>query len=196
MEKQIREVAMKSVSILATILFLASTIQVVQAEPLPASKQTRLGLYLSASEAAEFLGKKPFATMVDVRTPEEIDQTGMADGVDALIPLAIADKKKGMVFNPDFYNGFVKLVQSRGLSADDPIVIICRSGNRSAQAVNMLTQLGFTRLYTVTDGYEGDRATSGPNAGERVINGWKNAGLPWHTQKAAECASAREGGAC
>jgi hypothetical protein len=29
------------------------------------------------------------------------------------------------------------------------------------------------------DGYEGDKAKSGPNKGQRVVNGWKNNGLPW-----------------
>jgi len=34
-------------------------------------------------------------------------------------------------------------------------------------------------VYTVVDGFEGDVAKEGPNAGKRVVNGWKNAGLPW-----------------
>lgn len=179
----------------AFLLSLASATMAAAAD-LPESKQTGLGLYLSASEAAGFMAEHPSAIMIDVRTPEEIDETGIADEVDALIPLAIVDKSKRLVFNPDFIPGIAKLVQDRGIGADHPIVIICRSGNRSAQAVDTLSQYGFTQLYTVTDGYEGDRARTGPTAGQRDVNGWKNAGLPWHSQKAASCAPAREGGAC
>ncbi len=29
------------------------------------------------------------------------------------------------------------------------------------------------------DGFEGDVAKDGPQAGQRVVNGWKHAGLPW-----------------
>jgi len=42
-----------------------------------------------------------------------------------------------------------------------------------------LTDLGYTKVYTVVDGFEGDLAKTGPQAGQRVVNGWKNAGLPW-----------------
>jgi hypothetical protein len=34
----------------------------------------------------------------------------------------------------------------------------------------------------VVDGFEGDMAKDGPKAGQRVLNGWKNAGLPWSYQ--------------
>jgi len=34
-------------------------------------------------------------------------------------------------------------------------------------------------VYSVVDGVEGDLAKDGPKAGQRVVNGWKNAGLPW-----------------
>jgi rhodanese-related sulfurtransferase len=42
-----------------------------------------------------------------------------------------------------------------------------------------LSEAGFAQVYTVVDGFEGDVAKEGPNAGKRVVNGWKNAGLPW-----------------
>lgn len=177
-----------------TAVFVLATLGVgsAVAADLPPSKQTKLGLYLSAEEAARFLETTPQAVMVDVRTPEEIDETGMADGVDALIPLAIADPKRGAVFNPDFFRGFAQLAADKGLGPDHPMVIICRSGNRSAQAANALTQMGFTQVYTVTDGYLGDRSAGG----QRDVNGWRNAGLPWHPRKSASCAPSDAGGAC
>ena len=34
-------------------------------------------------------------------------------------------------------------------------------------------------VYTMVDGFEGGSAKSGPQKGSRVVNGWKNSGLPW-----------------
>lgn len=162
------------------------------AEPLPPEKQTRLGLYLTATETAAFLEARPEAVMIDVRTPGEIDQTGLAEGTDALIPLSLPDRVRGAVANPDFLPGLAAFARDRELDRDSPIVVICRSGNRSAHTANILAQLGFTQVYTVTDGYEGDR----DGQGRRSVNGWKNAGLPWETRPASSCAPAAQGGAC
>ena len=39
----------------------------------------------------------------------------------------------------------------------------------------MLTDAGFTTVYSVIDGFEGDMSPQG----RRTVNGWKNSGLPW-----------------
>jgi rhodanese-related sulfurtransferase len=59
---------------------------------------------------------------------------------------------------------------------NDRVLMICRSGNRSAVAVEMLARAGFKNAYTIVDGFEGDRNTdpSSPDYGERTVNGWKN----------------------
>ena len=54
-------------------------------------------------------------------------------------------------------------------------MVMCRSGSRSANAVNMLAKAEFKNLYTVTDGFEGDKSKEG----KRTVNGWKNAGATW-----------------
>jgi hypothetical protein len=46
-------------------------------------------------------------------------------------------------------------------------------------AANLLNLAGYSNVFTVTDGFEGDKAKQGPRKGERVVNGWKNANLPW-----------------
>ena len=68
---------------------------------------------------------------------------------------------------------------AKGLSKNDTVILMCRSGDRSSKATNLLAELGYTKVYTVIDGFEGDVAKDGPQAGQRVVNGWKNAGLPW-----------------
>ena len=61
-----------------------------------------------------------------------------------------------------------------GLTKNDPVILLCRSGTRSNSAAGLLSLYGFKKAYTVIDGYEGDLATSGPQAGQRSVNGWKN----------------------
>ena len=39
---------------------------------------------------------------------------------------------------------------------DDTIVAMCRSGGRSAFAINMLAKAGFVNVYNIIDGFEGD----------------------------------------
>ncbi len=60
---------------------------------------------------------------------------------------------------------------------------MCRSGKRSAKAVNVLAKAGYSKVYTVVDGYEGGKLkkgkNKGKNKGKRFKDGWKNSGLPW-----------------
>jgi rhodanese-related sulfurtransferase len=77
---------------------------------------------------------------------------------------------------PDFVARVQKIAKP-----DDVLLVACRSGDRGAMAVNQLAKAGFTNAYNVTDGIEGD-TVSDPNSvfkGQRMVNGWKNSGLPW-----------------
>ena len=144
---------------------------------------------MSSSEAYKKLqkwGEK--ALFIDVRTRAEVAFVGMPTMVNANIPYMLTDgfnqwNDRKQTFQLKRNRGFVsdvgKLIDTRGLSKESPIILICRSGSRSAKAANILFAAGFTQVYTVTDGFEGDKAKSGPRKGERVVNGWKNAALPW-----------------
>ena len=63
----------------------------------------------------------------------------------------------------------------------DTLLVTCRSGGRSALAVNGLAKAGFTNAYNITDGFEGDKVAEEGSLylGKRMKNGWKNSGLPW-----------------
>ena len=58
---------------------------------------------------------------------------------------------------------------------------MCRSGGRSAKAVNKLAKAGYKNVYQIYDGFEGDKLNDPGNSknGKRVVNGWKNCGGPW-----------------
>jgi rhodanese-related sulfurtransferase len=159
----------------------------LDANKLPDTKRTPQALYLSAQEAFELRSSGQDVVLIDVRTREEAMYLGMPTTADALIPFMNIDarvwdpKRKAfrLVMNDEFEARLNELLHRKGLDADAKILLLCRSGKRSARAAKFLNQLGYSNVYTVVDGYEGDMAKSGEVKGRRAVNGWKNAGLPW-----------------
>lgn len=155
----------------------------------PDAKKSSPGLYVTAADTYKRLteaGNK--ALLIDIRSRAEVAFLGMPTIAVANIPYQLVGSfdewdEKAQNFklqpNSEFTLRVDELVQKRGLSKETPLYLICRSGNRSAKAANLLTLAGFRQVYTVIDGFEGDTAKDGPRKGERVVNGWKNAGLPW-----------------
>ncbi len=152
-------------------------------------KHTKAGLYLTTKGAFEKLKKEASKTLfIDVRTRGEVAYVGMPTLADANIPFKFTSKKYkwndkrrsfAMTLNPDFVNDVSIKLQQKGLSKNDTVFVMCRSGGRSAKAANALTDAGFTQVFSIIDGFEGDSIKSGDNKGRRSINGWKNHNLPW-----------------
>jgi rhodanese-related sulfurtransferase len=171
---------------LCSIVTIASAADI---SSLPPVKQTKLGRYFTAQEAASFVAQNASKTLfLDIRTTEEVTFLGMPSAADANVPYMVEpafkewDDTKAtfkLESNPDFIPEVRRRLQVKGLGTDDNIVLICRSGDRSAAASNLLAEAGFKNVYSVVDGYEGDLATDGAKAGQRTVNGWKNSGLPW-----------------
>jgi rhodanese-related sulfurtransferase len=150
---------------------------------LPKEKQTVLGLYVTAKEAYEKWKADPEKVMIlDVRTPDEFLYVGHP-AMAWKIPIAAqtyewdAAKRE---FPMKLFADFAARV-SQVAKPDDTILVLCRSGGRSALAVNLLAEAGFRNAYNIVDGMEGDAVTD-PGSfflGQRLKNGWKNSGLPW-----------------
>jgi len=70
---------------------------------------------------------------------------------------------------------------NRHYTTSGALMLVCRSGGRSALAVNALAEAGFIDAYSIIGGMEGDLVSDPDSAyyGKRMKNGWKNAGLPW-----------------
>jgi rhodanese-related sulfurtransferase len=146
-------------------------------------KQTVLGLYVTANEAYEMWKADPEKVKIlDVRTLEEYIFVGHPE-MACNIPLAMQthqwdDEKKMFAVkpNPDFEE-----LLNHWADPSDNILVICRSGGRSAMAVNILAKVGFKNTYNIIDGMEGDLVKDPGNLyhGKRMKNGWKNSGLPW-----------------
>ncbi|MGH6611033.1 MAG: rhodanese-like domain-containing protein [Burkholderiaceae bacterium] len=169
-----------------TFASAAASPQKLDASRVPEEMRTQHGLYLSPKQAHQFVrAQKGKVLFLDVRTRAEAQFLGMATPVDALVPyVEFQDFMTDWDENRSFYklepfNDFVpevaRRLQQKGLSKDDPVVLMCRSGERSSRGADLLKQSGYTRVYTVVYGFEGELS----DAGRRNINGWKNAGLPW-----------------
>jgi rhodanese-related sulfurtransferase len=146
------------------------------------AKATPLKLYLTPEEAHRALTANPDILFIDVRDPLEVMFVGHAEGVDKIIPLGIAthevDSETGqyrLVANDDFVANVDALVATQGKTKTDPIFVSCRSGSRSAVAARKLVAAGYTNVWNLVEGFEGDKASDGT----RTKNGWRNAGLPW-----------------
>lgn len=146
------------------------------------ARRTQLGLYVTSAEAADILAADGEAKLLDVRTPHEYVFVGHADQA-VNIPLATAsdefDPSAGAlrwIPNPRFVDQV-----DAWADTDDLILVTCRSGGRSAMAVNALAAAGYTNAYNIIDGFEGDKVDdpTSPDHGKRRCNGWVNSGLPW-----------------
>lgn len=178
------------ITLLATLL-LASLLGAAQAAERPASpaRQTSWDLYLDAREAHDMkMAQGNKVLFVDVRDPIEIMFTGFTDVVDINIPIQIADRSRwnakkpvfAMDGNPRFAADIAAALEARGLGKDAPIIIMCRSGGeRGAPSAKALEGQGYEKVYVVVDGFEGDTLKSGERKNWRLVNGWKNSGLPW-----------------
>jgi len=150
---------------------------------LPEGKQTTLGLYVTAAQAYEMWKAAPDEVkVIDVRTPEEFAFVGHPE-MAWNIPLAFVtyQRKAGKIeYGPHMNADFVSLVQEVARPTDT-LLLMCRAGGRSAMAVDKLAAGGFTNVYTIIDGMEGDKVKDPESVfhGKRMKNGWKNSGLPW-----------------
>ena len=176
---------------LVLVLALSSALAVESAQ-VPDDKRSATGLHLTAVEAAAMKRADPAKVLfIDVRSRAEAMLLGMPTLADHLVPLLdfsapwewSADQGEYLQqANPRFVQDVEQRLTKAGLTKNDPVILLCRSGTRSNSAAGLLSLYGFKKAYTVIDGYEGDLATSGPQAGQRSVNGWKNAKLPWTYQ--------------
>ena len=163
--------ALRILVVAAALLSLDTVCVAADASTVPEAKQTTLGLYLTSDEVQPFLVQRGGRTLfVDVRAPEELASSGVATAVDANVPLFLLSGGDGKPRpNPDFVAQVASRLAAKGLTKDDAVVVMCRTGRRSALATSLLAGFGFSHVYSVVDGFEGD----GPGAG------WKTKGLPW-----------------
>lgn len=107
------------------------------------------------------------AQLVDVRTAEERKFVGHVPG-SLHVPWATGT---ALTRNPRF----VRELEAK-VKKDEVVLLICRSGKRSALAAELAAKAGFSQLYNVLEGFEGeiDDQQHRGNTG-----GWRHRQLPW-----------------
>lgn len=128
---------------------------------------------VSPSDAYAALQADESAVLVDVRTRAEWNYVGLPDvsglGKQALLVEWVT--YPGGLQNP----AFLEELRAAGVSQDQPVYFLCRSGVRSRHAAEAATAAGLGPAYNVADGFEGQLGADR----HRGIGGWKAEGLPW-----------------
>lgn len=123
--------------------------------------------------AVERMNENPEAVLIDVRTRAEHKYVGFPDN-SILIPWF---DEPDLESNPDaFYNSVIDALSDRSDAMDTELILICRSGFRSNEALKYLQSKGFTCVSHVVSGFEGDLDE---NDHRGNLNGWRNDGMPW-----------------
>ncbi len=123
--------------------------------------------HLTPREAQQYLLDHPDAVFVDCRSEMEYLFVGHPVGAHHV---AWNDGPDWEV-NPHFVGQVKKIA-----SMHRPVVLICRSGNRSVDAGDALERAGFTEVANVLHGFEGELD---PEHHRNSVNGWRFEGLPW-----------------
>ena len=85
----------------------------------------------------ELIAKNPEGVVLDVRTPEEV-----ANG-------HLANASTINFYDEDFQKK-VSMIRK-----DQPVLVYCAAGSRSAKAAEQMSQMGFTKIYNLQGGYNG-----------------------------------------
>jgi rhodanese-related sulfurtransferase len=123
---------------------------------------------LNPRQAWDLLQQNADAVLVDVRTKLEHAFVGHPLGA---LHIAWKEAPHWQV-NSTFVVEVERLVPDKNA----PVLLLCRSGQRSLDAAKALEEAGFKRPINIVDGFEGplDQHNHRGNLG-----GWRFNGLPW-----------------
>ncbi len=107
------------------------------------------------------------AQLVDVRSAEErkfVGQVPESRHVAWMTGLSLSRNPR-----------FVKELENKA-GKDEVVLLLCRSGKRSAAAAEAATKGGFKQVFNILEGFEGDLDEQQRRGS---FNGWRHGGLPW-----------------
>ncbi len=125
------------------------------------------GESVSPAEAAEQLSANQEAVYLDVRSEREFLHGHPVGGLN--IPILFLQPGVPPSPNPDFVD-----VVEANIPKDKPVYVGCGSGQRSAQAVQLLRAQGYEQVINVDCGYSGKRDPTG----NLIAPGWQQLKLP------------------
>jgi rhodanese-related sulfurtransferase len=123
---------------------------------------------LSARQSWELMQQQRHAVLIDVRTKFEHSFIGHPPEAVHIAWKELPD----WTFNPEF----IALVMEAVPNRDTPVLLLCRSGQRSLEAAHALEEVGYTQLFNIEGGFEGSLDN---NKHRSNVSGWRFQGLPW-----------------
>ena len=129
---------------------------------------------VSPLEAWDICQQDPRALLIDVRSSMEFLFVGHPRGA---LHIPWIDEPD-WVINENFVTEIRKLALGGVNEADNdvPIVLICRSGNRSDEAGKALVESGMKNVYNIDEGFEGKLDDKHHRS---TLGGWRFHDLPW-----------------
>lgn len=130
---------------------------------------------LAPKEAYALMQENPSALLVDVRSDMEFLMIGHPKGA---MHVPWIDEPDWTI-NPDFVKEVRRLLLGRASGearGNAPVLLICRSGNRSDDAAKALIADGLTDVFVINEGFEGPLDDDHHRG---TISGWRFHGLPW-----------------
>ncbi len=132
--------------------------------------------HINALEARDLIQKEPNVAFIDVRSDMEYLFIGHPAGAVNIPWITEPDWE----VNPNFVREVRKLVLGGIIDSPEhhsvPVVLICRSGNRSDEAGKLLVENGFKRVYNIKQGFEGELDEKHQRS---TLGGWRYDKLPW-----------------
>ena len=104
----------------------------------------------------QFVGHPLNSTHIPLKEPPDWEtKSGFVENVEAALQQQFTEKQE---------------------LSDLPLLMLCRSGARSEAAGDLLISAGYTNVYNVLEGFEGDKDENGHR---NTISGWRFHNLPW-----------------
>ncbi len=125
-------------------------------------------------KAYERLQDNPAAVLFDVRSEAENKFVGRPLN-SILVPWL--DEPDWEPNPPAFVAEIKRFIGECDNVKETEIILICRSGYRSYDAVKCLIEHGFTNIAHIASGFEGDLDEENQRG---HLNGWRHDGMPWN----------------
>ncbi len=130
---------------------------------------------ISPTDAWAMVQGNPAVTLIDVRSDMEFLMIGHPKGAVNVAWIDAPDWTVNDAFVANVRKALLGRVANRERS-QPPLLLICRSGNRSRDAAMALSKAGIDNIHVISGGFEGPL----DNEHHRnSVSGWRFEGLPW-----------------
>jgi rhodanese-related sulfurtransferase len=130
---------------------------------------------ISPTDAWALMRSDPGVTLIDVRSDMEFLMIGHPKGAVNVPWIDAPDWVVNDNFVANVRKALLGRVSAKGRRSS-PLLLICRSGNRSRDAAELLAGEGLTDINVIAGGFEGPLDDEHHR---NTVAGWRFEGLPW-----------------